>query len=42
MLLLRVGLYNIVGNPPEEELLDFYSVHWPYNCMPYGSISFKF
>lgn len=42
LLLLRVGLYNIVGNPPEEELLDFYSVHWPYNCMPYGSISFKF
>lgn len=42
LLLLRVGLYNIVGNPPEEEILDFYSVHWPYNCMPYGSISFKF
>ncbi len=42
LLLLRVGLYNIVGNPPEEEILDFYSVHWPYNCMPYGSISFRF
>lgn len=42
LLLLRVGLYNIVGNPPEEEILDFYSVHWPYNCLPYGSISFKF
>ena len=33
LLLFRAGLYNIV---------DFYSVHWHRNCLPYGSISFKF
>ncbi len=42
LLLLRFGLYNIMGNPPEEEVLNFYSVHWHNNCLPYGSISFKF
>ncbi|WP_455761941.1 hypothetical protein, partial [Phocaeicola coprophilus] len=42
LLLFRAGLYNIVGNPPEEEILNFYSVHWHRNCLPYGSISFKF
>ncbi len=42
LLLLRFGLYNIVGNPPEEEVISFYSVQWHYNCLPYGSVSFKF
>lgn len=42
LLLLRAGLYNIVGNPPEEEILDFYSVHWHRHCMPYAGVSFKF
>ncbi len=42
LLSLRFGLYNVVGNPPEEEILDFYSVHWSNNCLPYGSISFRF
>ena len=42
LLLLRAGLYNIMGNPPEEEILDFYSVHWQRHCMPYAGVSFKF
>ena len=42
LLLLRAGLYNIMGNPPEEEILDFYSVHWHRHCMPYAGVSFKF
>lgn len=42
LLLLRLGLYNIVGNPPEEEVLSYYSVHWYRNCLPYASVSFKF
>lgn len=42
LLLLRCGLYNLLGNPPEEDIIDFYSVHLSENCLPYGSISFKF
>lgn len=42
LLLLRCGLYNVLGNPPEEDIIDFYSVHFSKNCLPYGSISFKF
>lgn len=42
LLLLRLGLYNIVGNPSEEEVLSYYSVHWYGNCLPYASVSFKF
>lgn len=42
LLLLRLGLYNIVGNPSEEEVLSSYSVHWYGNCLPYASVSFKF
>lgn len=42
LLLFRCGLYNILGNPPEEDIMDFYSVHISRNCFPYGSISFKF
>jgi hypothetical protein len=42
LLLLRLGVYNVVGNPSEEDILSFYSVHWSGNCLPYGSLSFKF
>lgn len=42
LLFLRLGLYSIIGNPPEEEILNFYSVHWHRNCLPYGSVSFRF
>ena len=42
LLVLRCGLYNVLGNPPEEDIIDFYSVHISKNCFPYGSISFKF
>lgn len=42
LLLLRAGLYNIVGNPPEEEIVDFYSVHLHRHCLPYGSVSVRF
>lgn len=42
LLLLRAGLYNIVGNPTDEDVLNFYSIHFNNNCLPYGSVSFKF
>jgi hypothetical protein len=42
LLVLRCGLYNVLGNPPEEDIIDFYSIHISKNCFPYGSISFKF
>lgn len=42
LLLLRLGLYNVVGNPSEEDILNFYSVHWYNHCLPYAGISFKF
>lgn len=41
-LLVRVGLYNIVGNPPDEDIIDFYTVAFQKNCLPYGSITIKF
>ena len=42
LLSLRLGLYNVLGNPPEEEILSFYSVHWKSNCLPYAGVSFRF
>lgn len=42
LLALRLGLYNIIGNPSEEETLNYYSIHLSRNCLPYGSISLKF
>ena len=41
-LFLRCGLYNILGNPPEEDIIYFYTVHWSGNCMPYAGVSFRF
>lgn len=41
-LLFRAGLYNILGNPSDEDALDFYSINFDRHCMPYGSITFKF
>lgn len=42
LLVLRAGLYSIVGNPPDEEIQDFYFVNYHRNCLPYATISFKF
>ena len=41
-LLYRVGLYNIVGNPPEGDVVRMYSFDFSNHCLPYASISFKF
>ncbi len=41
-LLLRFGLYNILGNPSEEDLLGFFSVRIHNHCVPFGIITFKF
>ena len=38
----KVGLYNIVGNPKENEVLDLYSVQTKKHCLPYFSITAKF
>ena len=42
LLLVRCGLYNLVGNPTEEEILSFYSIYLRRNCLPYFGVSFKF
>lgn len=42
LFLVKVGLYNIIGNPPVEDIIDFYSVRLNRHCLPYGSISVKF
>lgn len=39
---MKAGLFNIIGNPPDEEILDFYSVTIQRNCLPYGSFSLSF
>lgn len=41
-LLLRFGLYNIVGNPSEEDMALFFSVQFKNHCIPYGTVTFKF
>lgn len=41
-LLLRFGLYNIIGNPTETDLLYFFSLRIKGKCLPYGTISFRF
>ncbi|SFG51126.1 TonB-dependent receptor domain-containing protein [Prevotella sp. KH2C16] len=41
-LLLRFGLYNIMGNPSEEDMALFFSVKIKNHCVPYGTITFKF
>lgn len=42
LLLVRAGFYNLIGNPSEEDILNFYSVSFNSRIRPYGSISFKF
>lgn len=41
-LLLRFGLFNILGNPSDDELFYYFSVKIKNHCIPYGSITFKF
>ncbi|MBO1363768.1 TonB-dependent receptor [Prevotella sp. A2931] len=41
-LLLRFGLYNIIGNPSEDEMLHYFSIQIKDRLMPFGTISFKF
>lgn len=41
-LMFRIGLYNIMGNPTEEDVMNMYSVNWGRHCLPFGCISFKF
>lgn len=41
-LFLRAGLFNIVGNPAEDDVLDFYSINLHSHCLPFASITVKF
>ncbi len=41
-LLMRLGLYNILGNPSEEEMSYFFSIKIKKHCVPYCTITFKF
>ena len=38
----KVGLYNIVGNPKENEVLDLYSTETRKHCLPYFTLKLKF
>lgn len=40
--LMRFGLYNVLGNPSEEEMLYFFSVQTKKHCVPYATVTFKF
>lgn len=42
LFLFRLGLYNIVGNPTEEDVINFYSIYLDRHCLPYGSFSLRF
>ena len=42
LLAFRCGLYNIIGNPTEEEVLSFYTIYFNNHLLPYVGISFKF
>ena len=42
LLSFKFGFYNIWGNPSEEEILNYYSIHLEHNCLPYAGISFRF
>lgn len=37
----RVGFYSIVGNPPLEEIQNFYFVNFQQQCLPYVAMSVK-
>ncbi len=41
-LMLRTGLYNIIGNPTDEDFINFYSINIGKHCIPYGAVSWKF
>lgn len=38
----KVGLYNIVGNPKRNEIIDLYSVETNNHCLPYFTLNLKF
>ena len=37
----KVGLYNIIGNPKENEVLDLYSFETKKHCLPYFTLRLK-
>ena len=41
-LLYKFGLYNIAGNPKENEIIDLYSVDTKKHCLPYFTLNLKF
>ena len=40
--LVRLGLYNIIGNPSDEDMFFFFSVQFRNQCVPYATVTFKF
>ena len=38
----KIGLYNILGNPKKNEIIDLYSVNTDKHCLPYFSVNLKF
>lgn len=39
--LYKVGLYNIIGNPKENEIIDLYSIETKKHCLPYFTLNMK-
>lgn len=37
----KVGLYNIIGNPKENKVIDLYSIETKKHCLPYFSLNLK-
>ena len=37
----KVGLYNIIGNPKENEVIDLYSIETKKHCLPYFTLNLK-
>ena len=37
----KVGLYNIIGNPKENEVIDLFSIETKKHCLPYFSMNVK-
>ena len=38
----KAGLYNIVGNPKRNEVIDLYSIETNRHCLPYFTLNMRF
>ena len=38
----KLGLYNIIGRPRDNEIIDLYTVNTDKHCLPYFALKLKF